>query len=459
VNIFQHDDDYCQYLKLIDDSYFKRILDHLELPIFVLTSDNQLIFTNPEGNICMEKFGSKELMSFFSTGIIQAKECLHSIVCSHDKLFGKTFSTSIVTPVLMDNKNKNPAYYIIAIQKVIKNFDDDARVKEPHLRVKKMKKRNIIGRSHEFLYPLIQLERISRYDITILLLGESGTGKTLIAEYIHNCSNRCNAAFVSINCGAIPAELLESELFGYAPGAFTGANRHGKEGLFQRADGGTIFLDEIGDMPLNLQVKLLHVLENSTFVPVGGNEPIKIDVRIIAATNKDLLACINEQTFRNDLYWRINSFMESIPPLRERKPDIVPLALFFLKRYNLKNHTNKVFYPQTLQTLTHYQWPGNVRELKNVITQMCVLTDGLIIYENVIPKEIRNDMNDPIENSFSFDDLIDQIKEVVIKVACKKNKTSTAVARELRISQPTAYRLMKTYGTLTKTDHPIKKNR
>ncbi|WP_050740342.1 sigma-54 interaction domain-containing protein [Acetobacterium bakii] len=443
---FPHNDEYDQYLNAIDDNYFKRVLDHLGLPIFVIKSDNQLIYSNPEGSICLQKFGLKELMVFFNMGILQAKECLHTIIYQHDKPLDEGFSSSIVTPIITCKKNKSPAYYIIIIQRVIKNFDGDAQIKKPHLRVKNKKNRDIIGRSHEFLYPLIQLERISRYDIAILLLGESGTGKTMIAEYIHNRSNRCNAAFMSINCGAIPAELLESELFGYAPGAFTGANHKGKNGLFQRADGGTIFLDEIGDMPLDLQVKLLHVLENSTFVPIGGNEPIKVNVRIISATNKNLLECIKEQTFRNDLYWRINSFIETIPPLRERKSDIVILALFFLKDYNLKNNTNKLFHPLTLEALSHYQWPGNVRELKNVVKRMCVLTEGPIIYENIIPMEIREEIDEPIESSFSFDDLIDQVKAVVIQSACKKNKTSAAVARELGISQPTAYRLIKTYG-------------
>lgn len=442
---FPHTNEHEQYLYTIEDSYFRKILDHLGLPIFVLKSVDQLIYSNAEGNICLEKFDRRELMSFLNTGILRARECLQTIIYQHDKPLDESFSSSFITPVFSCKENKIPDYYIVAIQKVIRNFDGDAQLQKRNSSAKKIHNRSIIGRSHEFLYPLIRLERISRYDIAILLLGESGTGKTLIAEYIHKRSNRANAAFMSINCGAIPAELLESELFGYAPGAFTGANNKGKNGLFLRADGGTIFLDEIGDMPLDLQVKLLHVLESNTFVPVGGNEPIKVDVRIISATNKNLLECIENQTFRNDLYWRINSFIETIPPLRVRKSDIVILALFFLKQYNFQNSTNKVFYPLTLEALTHYEWPGNVRELKNVVNRMCVLTEGPIIYKNIIPMEILEDKSYTIESNISFDNLMDQIKAVVVQTAFKKNKTSTAMAHELAISQPTAYRLIKTY--------------
>lgn len=450
VNNFQHNSDNSQYSELNEANYFKRILDHIGLPIFVLKSVNQVIYANPEGNTCLENFDNEELMSIFDAGIFQAQKCLHSVTIPPGKHFEGIFSIIIITPVLKDTEDDSPDYYIITFQKIIKEFDRDAQ----YSNINKKHNRNIISRSYEFLFPLIQLERIARYDIAVLLQGESGTGKTLIAEYVHKCSNRCKAPFISINCGAIPSELLESELFGYVSGAFTGANIHGKKGLFQQADGGTIFLDEIGDMPLNLQVKLLHVLEKSTFIPVGGNEAIKIDVRFIAATNKNLLECIKEQTFRNDLYWRINSFIGSIPPLRERKTDIIPLALFFLECYNLKNNSKKIFDAQTLKTLSGYQWPGNVRELKNAITRMCVLTNGPIIYEDVIPNEIHNnaDEDESIESYFSFDDFIDQIKSVVIQDAYKKNKTSSAVARELKISQPTAYRLMKTYCLTLKTD-------
>ncbi|KAF5052796.1 Anaerobic nitric oxide reductase transcription regulator NorR [anaerobic digester metagenome] len=443
---FPHTNEYERYLYAIEDSYFKKILDHLGLPIFVLKSEDQLIYCNSEGSLYLEKFGIKELISFFSNGILQAKACLQTIIYQHDNpLLDETLSTSFITPVFNCEDHKIPDYYIVVIQKVIRNFDGDAQIQKRNSTAKKIHNRNIIGRSHEFLYPLIRLERISRYDIAILLLGESGTGKTLIAEYIHKRSNRANAAFMSINCGAIPAELLESELFGYAPGAFTGANNKGKNGLFLRADGGTIFLDEIGDMPLNLQVKLLHVLESNTFVPVGGNKPIKVDVRIISATNKNLLECIENQTFRNDLYWRINSFIETIPPLRDHKSDIIILALFFLKQYNSKNRTSKIFHPLTLEALTHYEWPGNVRELKNVVNRMCVLTEGPIIYKNIIPKEIHGDIPYSNESNISFDDLMDQIKALVVQAAFNKNKTSTAVAHELGISQSTAYRLIKTY--------------
>ena len=292
----------------------------------------------------------------------------------------------------------------------------------------------------------LQLERIAKSDMSILLLGESGTGKTLIAEYIHQCSDRGFGPFMSINCGAIPDNLLESELFGYASGSFTGANTRGKKGLLESADKGTVFLDEIGDLPLNLQVKLLHAIESKSFLPVGGTTPVHVDVRIISATNKDLKTAIAQKNFREDLYWRIGSFISYIPPLRERKEDIIPLSLHYLKKQNLKYGTNKVFYALTLLALVNYDWPGNIRELKNVIERMYVLTSGSIIYESKVPEEIR--MHVPRTDDkfyYSYDQLLDQVKSYILQDCYSRRKTSVGVAEELGITQSKASRLIRKY--------------
>ncbi|NLN97277.1 MAG: sigma 54-interacting transcriptional regulator, partial [Eubacteriaceae bacterium] len=315
-----------------------------------------------------------------------------------------------------------------------------AAQKHQHIR------RKLVGESHLFLKKILELERVAKSDMSILLLGESGTGKTLIAKHIHDCSDRAYGRFMSINCGAIQKNLIESELFGYAPDSFTGASAKGKKGLFELANKGTVFLDEIGDLPIESQVKLLHAIENKSYLPVGGTEAVEVDVRIIAATNKDIKAAIAEKTFREDLYWRIGTFESHLPPLRERREDICPLALRFLKDLNLKYVTNKVFDTVTLLTLLNYDWPGNVRELKNVIERIFVLTSGSIIYENKIPEEMRLQTAQMSgKRRIHYDQIIDQLKAYIIQDCYQRKKTTVAVVKELGISQPKASRLIRKY--------------
>jgi DNA-binding NtrC family response regulator len=211
---------------------------------------------------------------------------------------------------------------------------------------------------------------------TVLITGESGTGKELIAEALSAASPRANAPFVRINCAALAESLLESELFGHEKGAFTGAVAR-REGRFKQADGGTLFLDEIGEIPQGTQVKLLRFLQDKTFERVGGNETIKVDVRLLAATNRDLKAEIKKGTFREDLYYRLNVISVELPPLRDRRGDIGPLAAFFLARYAKENgRAVESFTEKALSILTGYDWPGNVRELENVIERAVVLCDA-----------------------------------------------------------------------------------
>jgi PAS domain S-box-containing protein len=231
--------------------------------------------------------------------------------------------------------------------------------------------------------------RVSRKCTTVIVTGETGTGKEVIARYIHNHSKRNNEAFIKVNCGAIPEHLIESELFGYEKGSFTGALSSGKTGIIEAADKGTLFLDEIGELPLSAQVKLLRVLQEGEVRKVGSVKDKKVDVRIIAATNRDLYQMTLDGIFREDLYYRLNIVPINVLPLRERKDDIIPLSLNFLMKYNEQYGESKSFSPEVLDMFYNYEWPGNIRQLKNIVERCYVLTDGKKILKETLPFEIK----------------------------------------------------------------------
>jgi len=247
----------------------------------------------------------------------------------------------------------------------------------------------MVGNSPVFQEVLGMVRRVARLPSTVAIHGESGAGKELVARALHELSDRRNKPFVAINCGGIPETLLESELFGYKKGAFTGANEN-KEGLFVSANGGTLFLDEIGEMPLMLQVKLLRVLDNSTVTPVGGTTSTKVDVRIVSATNRDLEAMSNDGDFRSDLYYRLNVIPIMVPPLRERREDIPMLAEHFITRHAERMGRARVdLDPEALKLLAAYPWPGNVRELGNAMERTLALCAGTAIRAEDLPPGIR----------------------------------------------------------------------
>ncbi len=227
--------------------------------------------------------------------------------------------------------------------------------------------------------------RLAQVNSTVLLLGESGVGKEVVAKVIHKHSKRSNGAFITVNCGAIPENLIESEMFGYERGAFTGANREGKPGMFELADNGTLFLDEIGDLPLHFQVKLLRALQEREITRIGGTKPIPVNVRIITATNRHLEELVQDGKFREDLYFRLNVVPITIPPLRERKDDIIPLVYTFKKHFEKVYDMKKEFSHQVFKDLMEYQWPGNVREIKNVVERLLVTSTEPVIKSVAIP--------------------------------------------------------------------------
>lgn len=289
-----------------------------------------------------------------------------------------------------------------------------------------------------------QAAQVAQSHSSVLITGESGTGKGVFAMGIHSYSPRNSAPFITVNCGAIPEMLLESELFGYTKGAFTGANREGKPGKFELANGGTIFLDEIGDIPLHLQVKLLHVLQYKQVQRVGGDRPIPVNVRVIAATNKNLEEMVEEGAFRSDLYFRLNVIPLYIPPLRERKEDIPPLMHHFLQKHaKLLGRNITGYSPEVTELFLHYPWPGNVRELENAVEYALNMETQPLIRKESIPQRIRR--SEPaIYKPLSLKERIFQFEGGVLQDMLKKYGTSVEakklIAKELNISLATLYR-------------------
>jgi DNA-binding NtrC family response regulator len=305
--------------------------------------------------------------------------------------------------------------------------------------------KDFVANSESMIKIVETLEKIVPTKSNILILGESGTGKGLIAELIHCNSPRRDKPFISINCSAIPEGLLESELFGYKKGAFTGAASD-KIGLIPLAHQGTLFLDEIGDMPINLQAKLLKVLETGEVYPVGDTKPKIVDVRIISATNVDIEGRLKEGRFREDLYWRLNVIEIKIPPLRERKDDIEMLAKHFINKFSSEHKKNiKGIDRQALSILLEYSWPGNVRELRNVIERAVVLAEGEYITPENLPDKFKKAERE-IKPSTLKTYLSDYEKTLLIKLYESHNRNKEETARALGIDLATLYRKFKKYG-------------
>ncbi len=283
---------------------------------------------------------------------------------------------------------------------------------------------------------------------TIIIEGETGVGKSMLARYIHNTGNRSSHKMMEVNCGAIPAELLESELFGYVSGAFTGADRKGKIGLIELCDGGTILLDEISELPLQLQVKLLHFLQNRKIIRVGGTEEISVDVRVIAATNKSLVQLVEKGEFRQDLYYRLNVVPITIPPLRERKEDIMPAARYFINKYAKLYNKELPVEEKCVEYLESNSWKGNLREFENYIERV-VITEGFVSHDGLMDFGIV--ASEEESRHPDTEKMADMERKMVLE-AYEKYGSSYKVAQALGISQSTAYRKIRKYRKEGKED-------
>lgn len=333
-------------------------------------------------------------------------------------------------------------------QGVAQRFQEEIRL----LREKQLQSDGIVIRSRA-MTDLIELAgRAAQAEATILIMGESGTGKEVIAKLIHKLSKRSKGPYIKINCGAIPESLLESELFGYEGGSFTGARKQGKPGLFEMAEGGTLFLDEIGEMPLQLQSKLLLAIQDRQIYRVGGTAPLDLNVRIIAATNRDLKEMVSDGVFRGDLYYRLNVVPLVIPPLSERREDIIPLLFHFLRQFNKKYNMNKRYSPRVIELMAAYSWPGNVRELENLTERLVVTSPDEEIGEEQLPEEFKREINVAGLNTGEFMTLKkakEDLEKFLIKQALERYGSTRKAASALGIAQPTVVRKAQKYGLKT----------
>ncbi|MBS7526733.1 sigma 54-interacting transcriptional regulator [Fusibacter paucivorans] len=377
----------------ISISQIKQIFDRSFDGIFVTDSEGYVIFINHTAahhlNRSVENTIGLNVNELMQMGIYDRSAALEAIKQKRTitmrvkTITGNSISTSL--PIIENDK------VLMTITNVRSEKTLDSYIKEleyerataqryrsaaNYLSEVNKKSRLIIAKSKSMETIINTAQNIATTDCTVLISGESGTGKEVLSRFIHLNSTRSDEPFIPVNCAAIPHELIESEFFGYEKGAFTGANQQGKPGFFEMANNGTLFLDELGDMPISMQSKLLRALETGEIQRLGGTTRIKTNVRVITATNKNLHQLMTEGKFRDDLYYRISVIPFQLPPLRERPEDIVELSNHFLQEYNLKYNANKYFSDRSMLSLMDYAWPGNIRELRNIIERIFIITQG-----------------------------------------------------------------------------------
>ncbi len=459
-----------------DREKFEYILDNIPDSITIVDNNGKVIFFN---TTAVEYFGvrkndiiDKDLIEFFPTAILprvlNGKTPFYNIYNSPRE---NSFVVSSAIPLYDKYGNMVGALARDRdITEIVKLSELLSKTQSNLLKLEKEYSKiistgeayfsKIISNNASFIEIINLCKNISKTPLNILLKGESGTGKELFAKAIHYESGR-KGKFIPINCSAIPRELFESEIFGYEAGAFTGAKTEGKKGKFEEAEGGTIFLDEIADLPLELQPKFLRILEDGVVTRIGGNKPKKIDVRIISATNKDIRELINGNRFRKDLYYRLDIFQVNIPPLRERKGDIIILANKFLQEFCMEQGINIVEIPnEILNIFSEYKWEGNVRELRNVIQRSAIMAsqsgknklekDLLPSYLQTIEVDEINkfiDLNE-IENYESgLEEYLEKIeKGIIIKTLEEMNYNKSVAAKKLKIPRATLYYKMEKFN-------------
>ena len=443
-------------------SWTRLILDSIADGVFTVDQQGRITSFNKAAER-ITGFSKDEAVGQYCHEIFRSNLCFEACALKHTAETAETIVNLEVNILNRDNK-EIPISISTAVVRdesgkvvgAVETFRDLSLIKELHKEIAKQYFfQDILGRSKSMLELFQILPDISQSDATVLIEGESGTGKELFAAAIHNLSSRKQKPLIKVNCAALPETLLESELFGYKKGAFTDAKRD-KPGRFRQAHGGTILLDEIGDMSKGTQVKLLRVLEQKEYEPLGSTKTEKVDVRIIAATNRDLMEMMHRREFREDLFFRLNVIRLIIPPLRERREDIPLLLDHFIDRINLKQSKQiKKISPSAMKILLDYDFPGNVRELENIIEHAIILTKGIEIQPRNLPSYLKSKERESLARANISEEqdlaVLERVEHDLIASALERNGGNTAAtARELGIHRSTLWRKMKRYGIATR---------
>ncbi|MET3290828.1 UNVERIFIED_CONTAM: PAS domain S-box-containing protein/TyrR family helix-turn-helix protein [Brevibacillus sp. OAP136] len=446
----------------------KQILDSSYDEIFVTDAEGNVLYVSESSKKFMglppDVFIGKNMRDLVEKGIIHNSVTLEVLktksIVSHQQLY-VTGITVLATGKPVFNEEGELSLVIINSRDITELVDLRNQIAQANSVIDhqnrfllERKSNPILIRMNtrsEKMVPLIDLvEKVAPTDSSVLIEGESGVGKSILARIIHDASKRKEKNFIQINCGAIPPSLMESELFGYEGGSFTGANKNGKIGLVEQAEGGTLFLDEIGELPLDLQVKLLQLVQEKTFIPVGGTKMKKVDIRIISATNKNLKQKIKEKLFREDLYYRLHVVPIVIPPLRERPEDIPLLIHYFLNRFNKKYEQCISLADSVMQLLLGYEWPGNIRELENLMEQLVVTSKGPVIYPEGLPRHLSKSSGTKlpgvaVSGILQLNKAVEETERQILKLAITKYKTSRKIAKALGVNQTTIIRKIHKY--------------
>lgn len=444
---------------------YRKILDSIDDGIFALDSNGDIIYANK----AVEKSGGitrNELIGNNIIKLIDEGYCSESITKliigdgqEHTIMQKVNDGTELLVTGIPCYDDSGKIEMIITCERDIteliqlkkevtleKKKNEKYRKELQYLRAETSKTEEIVAQSDEIKKTISLLDKVSKVDTTVLIQGESGVGKEVFAKYIYNNSSRKGKPFIKINCGAIPETLIESELFGYMGGAYTGSKKEGKAGYFELANGGVLFLDEISEIPYNLQVKLLRAIQEKEIIRVGGINTVPLDIRIIAATNRNLKEMVNSGTFRKDLYYRLSVIEVNIAPLRKRRDDIEALSQHFIKKYNTKYNMQKMLSTDAIEILKNYDWPGNVRELENMIERILITTSGDIICGSEIRQyffEDDNIINSPDRTKLKLSDVKAYEKELLIQLMRKYENNTAKVATELNITRSTVNRKLK----------------
>jgi len=446
---------------------FVNIVDNLYDEVLIYDNNYKIVYIN---KACERHYGISQSDMIGSSFFDYAKKIWSSSVLPYvyktkrsvkQKQETRIGAKLLTIAIPIFDKNGDVEYVAMSVRDDIPaNESQDVFILDKDKNTSNIKFDNTLITNNKKMIDLLSLANtIVDVDVPCLITGETGVGKTLISKYIHERSIRKNRPFVHINSAAINNDLIESELFGYTKGSFTGANSTGKKGLIQEAEGGILFLDEISEIPFELQAKLLQFIQEKKFYPIGSTKPISIDVKIMTATNKDLKKMVEIGTFREDLYYRLNVFEIQIPPLRERPEDILLFSEFYLNKYNQKYNRTHRFSNDVKNIFQNYSWQGNIRELVNIIERLCVVTKDIEIKPYHLPKhmyEIQENTSSYIKNiefqeSKSLSQMMENFEKQIILDAYSKYKSSRKVSQELEISQSKASRLYRKYTNNTES--------